>query len=113
MRDPQQVLNALCEHSKDSDYRYERLYRILFNEEMFFIAYQRTYANQGNMTPGSDGRTIDRMSIDRIRKIVASLRDESYQPILPVEYTFLKRMERNARWVFPLLRINSCRKWYI
>ena len=42
MRDPQQVLNALCEHSKDSDYRYERLYRILFNEEMFFIAYQRT-----------------------------------------------------------------------
>lgn len=80
MRDPQQVLNALCEHSKDSDYRYERLYRILFNEEMFFIAYQRTYANQGNMTPGSDGRTIDRMSIDRIRKIVASLRDESYQP---------------------------------
>ena len=80
MRDPQQVLNALCEHSKDSDYRYERLYRILFNEEMFFIAYQRTYTNQGNMTPGSDGRTIDRMSIDRIRKIVASLRDESYQP---------------------------------
>ena len=80
MRDPQQVLNALCEHSKDSDYRYERLYRILFNEEMFFIAYQRKYANQGNMTPGSDGRTIDRMSIDRIQKIVASLRDESYQP---------------------------------
>ena len=80
MRDPQQVLNALCEHSKDSGYRYERLYRILFNEEMFFIAYQRKYANQGNMTPGTDGKTVDRMSIDRIQKLVASLRDESYQP---------------------------------
>lgn len=80
MRDPQQVLNALCEHSKDSDYRYERLYRILFNEEMFFIAYQRKYANQGNMTPGIDGKTVDGMSIDRIQKLVASLRDESYQP---------------------------------
>ena len=80
MRDPQQVLNALCEHSKDSDYRYERLYRILFNEEMFFIAYQRKYTNQGNMTPGTDGRTIDRMSIDRVQKIVASLKDESYKP---------------------------------
>lgn len=80
MRDPVQVLNALCEHSKDSGYRYERLYRILFNEEMFFIAYQRKYANQGNMTPGADGRTVDRMSIDRIQKLVASLRDESYQP---------------------------------
>lgn len=80
MRDPEQVLNALCEHSKDSGYRYERLYRILFNEEMFFIAYQRKYANQGNMTPGADGRTVDRMSIDRIQKLVASLKDESYQP---------------------------------
>ena len=64
MRDPEQVLNALCEHSKDSGYRYQRLYRILFNEEMFFIAYQRKYANQGNMTPGADDRTVDRMSID-------------------------------------------------
>lgn len=80
MRDPQQVLNALCEHSKDSDYRYERLYRILFNEEMFFIAYQRKYTNQGNMTPGIDGKTVDGMSIDRIQKLVVSLRDESYQP---------------------------------
>src|ERR1700754_247659 len=80
MRDPEQVLNALCEHSKDSGYRYERLYRILFNEGMFFIAYQRKYANQGNMTPGADGRTVDRMSIDRIQKLVASLKDESYQP---------------------------------
>ena len=46
MRDPQQVLNALCEHSKDSGYRYERLYRILFNEEMFFIFERENYKNQ-------------------------------------------------------------------
>ena len=96
MRDPQQVLNALCEHSKDSDYRYERLYRILFNEEMFFIAYQRKYANQGNMTPGSDGRTIDRMSIDRIQKIVASLRDESYKPH-PVRRVYIPKKNGKNR----------------
>ena len=113
MRDPQQVLNALCEHSKDYGLPIRKALPNSVNEEMFFIAYQRTYTNQGNMTPGSDGRTIDRMSIDRIRKIVASLRMNLISPILPVEYTFLKRMERNARWVFPLLRINSCRKWYI
>lgn len=80
MRHPQQVLNALCEHSKDSGYRYERLYRILFNEEMFYVAYQRKYAKPGNMTPGTDGRTIDRMSIARIQKLIASLKDESYKP---------------------------------
>ncbi|WP_455749198.1 reverse transcriptase domain-containing protein [Elizabethkingia miricola] len=80
MRDPQKVLNSLTEHSKDSSYRFERLYRILFNEEMFYVAYQRIYAKQGNMTAGSDGSTIDGMSLSRIEKLIASLKDESYQP---------------------------------
>ena len=58
----------------------ERLYRILFNEEMFHVAYQRIYAKPGNMTPGTDGKTINRMSLQRINKVIASLRDESYKP---------------------------------
>jgi group II intron reverse transcriptase/maturase len=80
MRDPQKVLNSLTEHSKRSSYKFERLYRILFNEEMFYVAYQRIYAKPGNMTPGSDGQTIDGMSLSRIEKLIASLKDESYQP---------------------------------
>ena len=55
MRSPEQVLKALNKHGKVSDYKFERLYRILFNEEMFHVAYQRIYAKPGNMTPGTDG----------------------------------------------------------
>lgn len=51
MRSPEQVLKALNKHGKVSDYKFERLYRILFNEEMFHVAYQRIYAKPGNMTP--------------------------------------------------------------
>ena len=80
MRNPERVLNTLCQHSKDSDYKYERLYRILFNEEMFFVAYQRIYAKPGNMTPGSDGQTIDGMSIQRIESLIEKLKNESYKP---------------------------------
>jgi group II intron reverse transcriptase/maturase len=80
MRNPEKVLNTLCLHSKVSDYKYERLYRILFNEEMFFVAYQRIYDKQGNMTPGTDGQTIDQMSIQRIECLIESLRNETYQP---------------------------------
>lgn len=80
MRNPERVLNSLMEHSKTSSYRFERLYRILFNEEMFYIAYQRIYAKEGNMTEGSDGQSIDNMSLSRIEKLIASLKDESYQP---------------------------------
>ena len=29
MRNPEKVLNTLCLHSKVSDYKYERLYRIV------------------------------------------------------------------------------------
>ena len=80
MRNPKQVLNNLCEHSKVSGYRFERLYRNLFNEQMFYVAYQRIYAKQGNMTPGTDGKTIDQMSIQRIESLIASLKNETYQP---------------------------------
>ena len=80
MRNPKQVLNNLCEHSKVSDYRFERLYRNLFNEQMFYVAYQRIYAKQGNMTPGTDGKTIDQMSIQRIESLIASLKNKTYQP---------------------------------
>ena len=80
MRNPEIVLNSLAEHSKASDYKFERLYRILFNEEMFHVAYQRVSANKGGMTPGSDGKTIDGMSLPRIEKLIASLKDESYRP---------------------------------
>lgn len=80
MRNPELVLNNLAAHSKVSDYKYERLYRLLFNEEMFFVAYQRIYAKQGNMTAGTDGKTIDGMSLQRIESLIMSLKSEAYKP---------------------------------
>lgn len=80
MEKSERVLKALSDHSQSSDYKYERLYRYLFNEEMFAVAYQRIYAKQGNMTPGTDGKTIDEMSLERIERLIVSLKDESYQP---------------------------------
>lgn len=80
MEKSERVLKVLSDHSQSSDYKYERLYRYLFSEEMFAVAYQRIYAKQGNMTPGTDGKTIDEMSLERIERLIVSLKDESYQP---------------------------------
>ena len=80
MRSPARVLNSLTKHSQTTEYRFERLYRILFNEEMYYLAYQRIYAKPGNMTQGADGETIGRMSLSRIEKLIASLKNESYSP---------------------------------
>ena len=80
MRSPARVLNSLTKHSQTTEYRFERLYRILFNEEMYYLAFQRISAKPGNMTQGADGKTIDRMSLSRIEKLILSLKDESYSP---------------------------------
>ena len=80
MRNPEHVLNILAEHSNESSYKYERLYRILFNEQMFLVAYQRIHAKPGNMTPGTDRQTEDGMSIDKVHALIDSLKSEVYSP---------------------------------
>ena len=79
-RNPEKILNSLTQHSSDLEYKYERLYRVLFNEEMYYIAYQRIYAKPGNMTKGVDGKTIDGLSISHIERLIDTLKDETYQP---------------------------------
>lgn len=80
MRSPKDILISLSKHSNESSYQYIRIYRNLFNEQMFYVAYQRIYAKPGNMTSGIDGKTIDQMSIKRIEAIIETLKDESYKP---------------------------------
>lgn len=80
MRNPAIILNTLSKHSNIPNYKFERLYRILFNEEMFFVAYQHIYSKQGNMTPGTDSKTVDNMNISRVQKLIDTLKDESYKP---------------------------------
>jgi group II intron reverse transcriptase/maturase len=57
----------------------ERLYRQLFNRELFLLAYGRIYANQGSMTPGVTSETVDGMSLAKIETIIAALRGECYR----------------------------------
>ncbi len=80
LRNPTEVLKSLTEKSKDETYRFQRLYRNLYNPEFYWLAYKNIYANDGSMTAGADGTTIDGMGNERIEGIIMSLRDRSYQP---------------------------------
>ena len=109
MRSPERVLNSLNEHSKDSSYKFERLYRILFNEELFYVAYQKIASNGGSTTKGSDGRSIDEMSLARIETLIASLKDESYQPH-PSRCISRRKTGKRALWEYRLLKTSWCRR---
>jgi len=96
MRSPENVLNSLQEHSAQTGYTYDRLYRNLFNREFFLQAYQNIYANQGNMTAGVDGKTIDAMSLERINRLIETLKDESFQP-KPSRRTYIPKKNGKMR----------------
>ncbi|TQC39029.1 RNA-directed DNA polymerase [Rhodococcus sp. WS4] len=57
----------------------ERLYRQMFNKELFLVAYGRLYSNAGAMTPGVTGETVDGMSLAKIDAIIDALRAERYR----------------------------------
>lgn len=72
----------------------ERLYRQLFNKQLFLMAYGRIYSNKGSMTPGVTGETVDGMSLAKIDAIIGRLRTESYR-WSPVRRTYIPK--RNGR----------------
>ncbi|WP_147539344.1 reverse transcriptase/maturase family protein [Anaerotruncus rubiinfantis] len=80
MRNPIAVLKSLTEKSKDVNYKFQRLYRNLYNPEFYWLAYKNIYANKGSMTAGVDGSTMDNMSDSRIEKIICSLKSGAYKP---------------------------------
>jgi group II intron reverse transcriptase/maturase len=57
----------------------ERVYRLLFNRELYLIAYGRIARNAGAMTPGSTAETVDGMSLAKIDRIIDLLRFERYR----------------------------------
>jgi group II intron reverse transcriptase/maturase len=57
----------------------ERLYRQLFNPQLYLLAYGRIYSNQGAMTAGVDGETVDGMSEQKIDCIIDAVRRERYR----------------------------------
>ena len=59
---------------------FERLYCNLYNPEFYLLAYQNIAKSQGSMTAGTDGMTLNDMTVGRIARIIASLKDHSYQP---------------------------------
>jgi group II intron reverse transcriptase/maturase len=57
----------------------EELYRQLFNRQLYLLAYGRLYANQGAMTPGATGETVDGMSLGKIGRVIDALRHERFR----------------------------------
>ena len=96
MRSPENVLESLKSKACNENYKYQRLYRNLYNPQFYLLAYQRIQANPGNMTAGTDGKTIDGMGIKRINALIEKVRDFSYQPH-PARRTYIPKANGKMR----------------
>jgi retron-type reverse transcriptase len=56
-----------------------RIYRQLFNPNLYLTAYGRIYRNKGAMTPGVTEETADGMALEKIGTIIQAVRQERYQ----------------------------------
>jgi group II intron reverse transcriptase/maturase len=57
----------------------ERVYRLLFNRDLYLRAYGRIYRNDGAMTRGVTDETVDGMSLAKIDAIIDLIRHERYR----------------------------------
>jgi hypothetical protein len=74
----------------------ERLYRMLFNQELYLRAYAKLYPNQGAMTPGATLETADEMSLEKANSIIEAIRHERYS-WTPVKRTYIKKANGKLR----------------
>jgi group II intron reverse transcriptase/maturase len=74
----------------------ERLYRQLFNPQLYLVAYGRIYSNHGAMTSGVTGETADGMSLAKIDAIIDALRGERYR-WSPVKRVYIPKKNGKKR----------------
>jgi retron-type reverse transcriptase len=80
----------------------ERVYRQLFNPELFLLAYANLYSNTGAMTPGgTTEETADGMSRAKIDAIITQLRYERYR-WTPVKRIYISKKNGKPRACYEL-----------
>jgi group II intron reverse transcriptase/maturase len=78
MQSAETVLDVLRERGRRG-LPCDELYRQMSNPHLYLLAYGRLYSNDGAMTPGADGETVDDMSLGKIGRIIDALRHERYR----------------------------------
>jgi RNA-directed DNA polymerase len=95
MRDAETVLNIIHERGKRG-LPLENIYRLLYNPTLYLRAYARLYANDGAMTAGSNGETVDGMKLEKIEKLIDDLRHERFR-WTPVRRVYIPKKNGKRR----------------
>jgi len=81
MKPTMEILERTKKNSlNNKDEVFTRLYRYMLRPDLYYLAYQKLYSNNGAATKGVNNDTADGFSEKNIENIIKSLTDESYMP---------------------------------
>ena len=77
MRTAETILNIIQDRGKRK-LPLDDVYRQLYNPAMYLRSYAKLYRNDGAMTPGTTGETVDGMSLEKIDRVIEAIRLERW-----------------------------------
>jgi group II intron reverse transcriptase/maturase len=89
-------LETLRKLNSNKEWINHGLYRLMFEEDLYIVAYERIKSKPGNMTPGTDGKTLDSFSLKEIQHIIQLMRTEHFR-FKPVRTTFIPKANGKMR----------------
>ena len=95
MRTAETIIKVLQERGKAKT-NLEKVYRLLYNKNLYLKAYANIYPNAGAMTRGVTDETADGMSIDKIDEIIEDIRHERFK-WTPVKRIYIPKKNGNKR----------------
>lgn len=95
MRKAETLLNIVRTRSKRG-LTVNKVYRMLYQKDLYLMAYSKLYRNDGAMTKGVTNETVDGMSMDKIENIIESLRFERYR-WTPVRRVYIPKKNNKTR----------------
>jgi len=96
VQDPNIFLTILSSMAQKPEVKFDKLFQKLYNMELWVMAYESIAANPGNMTPGSDGKTIDGASLKMAEDLIAQLKSSTYTPT-PVRREYVPKSNGGMR----------------
>ena len=95
MRNAKTILNIIRTRGQ-RQLPLKRVYRLLYQPNLYLRAYGKLARNKGALTPGVTSETVDGMSLEKIDKIIQALRAERYQ-WTPVRRTYIPKKNGKLR----------------
>lgn len=95
MRTAKAITSVLQERGKKKQ-NLERVYRLLYEKELYLKAYANIYANNGAMTQGITEETADGMSLDLIDELIEEIRHERFK-WTPVKSVYIPKKNGKTR----------------